>query len=65
MLTLGIILLVLGALALIAFYNGAPEGWLRVTGIILLLAGLLVILLPLLLDAADESRDATVLLGLL
>lgn len=65
MFTVGIILLVLGAAALVVFYAGAPEPLLRTVGLILLVAGLLCLLLPLLLDAADEGGDATTfLLGL-
>ncbi len=55
---LGIILLVLGAIALVVYYNGAPENWLRITGIILLIAGLVVLLLPLLLDGIEDADAA-------
>jgi protein-S-isoprenylcysteine O-methyltransferase Ste14 len=60
--SLGVLLLILGVIALAVYYWAAPHPVLRIAGVLLVVAGLLLLLLPPLLDASDNSRHAAVLL---
>jgi drug/metabolite transporter (DMT)-like permease len=62
--SLGVLLLVLGVIALAVYYWAAPHPILRIAGVLLVVAGLLLLLLPPLLDASDNSHAGLLLLGL-
>jgi membrane-bound ClpP family serine protease len=61
--SLGVLLVVIGAICLIVYYAGVHEAVLRIVGIIALLIGLLLLVIPALDDADAALASAATVLG--
>jgi membrane-bound ClpP family serine protease len=61
--SLGVLLVVIGAICLIVYYAGVHEAVLRIVGIIALLIGLVLLVVPALDDADAALASAATVLG--
>jgi membrane-bound ClpP family serine protease len=61
--SLGVLLVVIGAICLIVYYAGVHEAVLRIVGIIALLIGLVLLVIPALDDADAALASAATVLG--